>query len=230
MTLGAGKPSIQMFEVNSIDLTAAVGRWQYSSPSVISHHGKACCTTAREWLFATDLSRLNGQHTLTGPRWIRQRYNWGPLQWPITWCKVVEQKVLDCGALAAMSKDVFHARGVAGYSVQLVQEYTDNITYHWSNQWSEHPASTHWIHGALIYHEACAVETGVDEIRMWDPSAACWVHPKQNGGYGSVRALRIKGDGQISSRLLRWGTHRVRCDEWYIMPTKQKPAPNIHLV
>jgi hypothetical protein len=143
------------------------------------HHGKACCATAREWLFSTDHSQLNGEHKLMGPRWLRKKYKWGPSQWPMTWCHAVEQDGLDCGALAAITREIFTARSVVCYPVQLIQQYSEETTSHWSAKWTDHPASTHWIDGALIYHEACAVQTCPNEIRIWDPSAASWANPKQ---------------------------------------------------
>ena len=229
MTLVADKRLTPGFEEKSVDLNAAIGRWRYSSPSAIGHHGKSCCSTAREWMFATDHSLLNGQDNLMGPRWVLQRYDWGPSQWPMTWCFAVQQEVLDCGALAAISKEVFTARGVVSHSIQLIQEYTDNTTYHWAKAWTEHPASTHWIQGALIYHEACAVEIGSNEIRLWDPSAGCWINPKPSGGYGSIRAIRVRTNLAVFSRVLTWGTYRIPSDEWHIIPTK-KEAPQIHLI
>jgi hypothetical protein len=200
------------------DVDAALMRWRYSSPSAIFHHGKACCATAREWLFATDHSQLNGDHKLMGPRWLRRKYNWGPSQWPMSWCQAVEQDELDCGALAAVTREVFTARGVLCHSVQLVQQYSEETTNHWSTKWTKHPASTHWIQGALIYHEACAVQISANEIRIWDPSAACWVNPKQAGGYGSVLALRLTTDTDDAG-LFSWAHHEIPSGEWHVLRT-----------
>lgn len=230
MTLVADKPSMQMHDLNSVNFSAAIDRWQSAPSSAFTHHGRRCCSTAREWLFATDQSQLSGQHKLTGPRWLLQKYKWGPSQWPMTWCRAVEEKYLDCGALAFMSKTVFAARSVNSYSVQLIQQYTDLTTYQWSKKWTDHPASTHWIHGALIYHEVCAVEITTNEIKLWDSSAACWINARQKTGYGSVVGMRIRNDDPKCAKLLTWGEHLVTTDEWHILRFRKHLAPSIHLV
>src|SRR5829696_6133350 len=109
MTLVADNQSIKINLIN-VELNAALDRWRYSLSSAFLHHGKSCCTMAREWLFGTDHSQLNGQHRLMGPRWLRKRYEWGPSQWPMTWCQALEQESLDCGALAALTREIFVAR------------------------------------------------------------------------------------------------------------------------
>lgn len=221
MSLVVDNPSVRIENVTSSKLNAALMRWRYSSPSLIAHHGKACCATAREWLFATDHSQLNGEHKLMGPRWVRTRYKWGPSQWPMTWCHAVEQDSLDCGALAAISSEIFTARGVDSYPVQLIQQYSEDTTSHWSAKWTTHPASTHWIQDALIYHEACAVQIHANEIRIWDPSAACWVNPKQFGGYGSTLALRLStGSGGV--QRFSWAHHEIRSKEWHVLQSEIK--------
>ena len=229
MNLVVDNQPVQIENVINTDLNAALGRWRYSSPSLIAHHGKPCCATAREWLFSTDHSQLGGEHKLMGPRWLRKKYKWGPSQWPMTWCHAVEQDSLDCGALAAMSRDVFSARSVVCYSVQLIQQYSEETTSHWSAKWTDHPASTHWIHGALIYHEACAVEIRPKEIRIWDPSSASWANPKQYGGYGSILALRLATD-TVGVQTFSWGYHEIASGEWQILRTDYPHAKrNGHL-
>jgi hypothetical protein len=134
----------------------------------------------------------------------------------MTWCHAVEQEDLDCGAHAAISRDIFTARNVGCHSVQLVQQYSEDTTSHWSAKWTNHPASTHWISGSLIYHEACAVQMSSSEMRIWDPSAACWVNPKQSGGYGSILALRLKVDSDDVEGL-SWGHHYIPAGEWHVL-------------
>ena len=230
MTLVADKPSVQMHDVNSVNLSAAIDRWQYARSSIFTHHGRPCCSTAREWLFGTDQSELTGEHKLTGPRWLLQKFKWGPSQWPMTWCRAVEEEYLDCGALAVLAKTVFAARPVNAYSVQLIQQYTDLTTYQWLKKWTDHPASTHWIHGALVYHEACAVEIAPNEIKVWDSSAGCWMNSKQKRGYGSVVAIRVQNDNLNCGKLLTWGEHVITTDEWHLLRPPEHLAPSIHLV
>ena len=230
MTLVADKLSMQMDDLNSVDLMAAIDRWQYAPFSAFTHHGRRCCSSAREWLFATDQSQLNGHHRLTGPRWLLQKYKWGPSQWPMTWCRAMEEKDLDCGALAILSKTVFAGRSVNSYPVQLIQQYTDLTTSHWTKRWMDHPASTQWIYGALIYHEVCAVEITANEIKVWDSSAACWINAKQNAGYGAVVAMRIRNENARCAKVLTWGNHLIPTDQWHILQSSTHLAPSIHLV
>ncbi len=222
MTLVADNQLIKVESKHHSELRVAISRWTYSSPSTLLHHGKTCCSIAREWLFATDKSQLNGHDQLMGPRWLRRRYEWGPSQWPMTWCYAVEQKFLDCGALAALSREVFAARGVTCYAAQLIQRYTEQTTDHWFSEWTDHPASTHWIQGALIYHEACAVEIAPNEIRIWDPSAGWWANPKQNGGYSSILALRVVTSPGNQVTSLNWGEHEIGPDVWQTVQTRDR--------
>jgi hypothetical protein len=217
MSLVVDNQSVQIENITNIDLNAALMQWRYSLPSSIAHHGKACCAIAREWLFSTDHSQLNGEHKLMGPRWVRSKYKWGPSQWPITWCQAVQRDSLDCGALAAITREIFTVRGVDCYPVQLIQRYSEETTGHWSAKWTTDHASTHWIQGALIYHEACAVEVRANQIRIWDPSAACWVNPKQFAGYGSVLALRLTTG---TAETFSWGHHEITSQEWQILETE----------
>jgi len=66
------------------DCAGALEQWRHFPFSSITHHGRACCRVAREWVFATDFSQLNGESPLTGPRWIRQKWTWGPSSWPFS--------------------------------------------------------------------------------------------------------------------------------------------------
>jgi len=142
----------------------------------------------------------------------------------------VEEKYLDCGALAFLSKSVFAARSVNSYTVQLIQQYTELTTYQWSRKWTDHAASTHWIHGALIYHELCGVEITPNEIKVWDSSAACWINANQKTGYGAVLAICIRNHNPKSAERFTWGEHLVTTDQWHILRSRQHLAPTIHLV
>lgn len=224
MTLVVDKQSRQNDNINGDDLNAALNRWLYSSPSAMLHHGRSCCSIAREWLFSMDHSQLNGHHKLMGPRWLRKRYNWGPSKWPMTWCQAVEQKQLDCGALAALSREIFVARSVGCHAVQLIQQYTEETTGHWSTKWSHYGASTNWIQRTVIYHEACAVEIAINEIKIWDPSAASWVNPKQIGGYGSILALRLVTNSTQKAKPVTWRHHQIKSEEWQIIKTNYSAA------
>lgn len=221
MSLDAVKNTINNFDINNGTAAAATvsaaqvfDKWQDFPISKISHHGQMCCETAREWLSAMDFSQLNAGSSLTGPRWIRQKYNWGPTRWQIHWCEVVRQKALDCGAQAALAQEVFAARGVESYQCQLVQQYSKEATKQWSERWNDEETSVFWIDDDLIYHEGCAVAVGENnEIKLWDASAAWWINPRQFGGYGGIRAVRIFTTPNDATDF-KWGEHSIKANEW----------------
>ena len=190
-------------------------KWEQWQPSQISHHGKLCCEISREWITATDYSALSGGNLFTGPRWLREKFNWGASSFPIYWCEAVRKKTLDCGALAALAHEVFKARGVNSYRVQLVQRFSEVATSQWSCNWSENgDTELRWIDGDLIYHEGCAIETSDREIRVWDASAGWWIDAKPRGGYGALLAIRLSGETPAS---LNWSGQTIRPNKWIVM-------------
>jgi hypothetical protein len=214
MSLAEGKEMFELNETDFADTDAAVEKWQQCPASSLLHHGGRCCRVAREWVLSMDYSQLDGTNLLSGPRWLRQRYTWGPSVWPLFWCDAVERKTLDCGALAALANEVFAARGVRSYTAQLIQQYSDEATLHWRKQWAGGGASTHWIEGDLIYHEGNAVVVREGEIRVWDASAGWWVNPRQFGGYGGLLALRVCDPHGEAPAHFSWGAHRVAPNRW----------------
>jgi hypothetical protein len=214
MSLAEGKALIEVNESDFVDINGAVERWEQFPASVISDHGQACCRIAREWMLSMDYSLLNAGNLLTGPRWLRQQYKWGPSSWPIYWCEAVAEKTLDCGALAALAQKIFNARGVACYRAQLIQQYSEEAAHHWNRNWQGGDATVHWIKEDLIYHEACAVVVGADEIKIWDPTASWWVNPKQFGGYGGVLLLRVFATQTQPPAHFNWGAHRIVPNQW----------------
>ncbi|HEY0005174.1 MAG TPA: hypothetical protein VGB17_10235 [Pyrinomonadaceae bacterium] len=219
MSLAEGKAlSKELIEVNETDFvetSAAIEKWQHFPASVISHHGAACCRLAHEWMMAMDFSQLNAGHPLTGPRWLRQKFSWGPSRWPIYWCEAVQEKTLDCGALAALSQEVFRARGVKSFPAQFIEQFSEDAARQWYRKWEGDESSIHWIKEDLIYHEGCAVLVRDDEIRIWDSTASWWVNPKQFGGYGGLLVLRVFADEKESPASFSWGTHRIIPNRWH---------------
>jgi hypothetical protein len=187
-------------------------KWQDWPVSSIDHHGKICCEIAREWLTAIDLTQRGGAGELTGPRWIRSRYKWGPSSFPIHWCEAVEKKTLDCGALAALAAEVFAVRGVTVFRAQIVQRFSEVATMQWGCSWGEGPDCLPWTDGDLIYHEACAVCVDDTKMKLWDPSAGWWVDPNQGNGYGSLLALKLTGPA--AAQELEWGNLTLTTNEW----------------
>lgn len=188
-------------------------KWADWHPSQISHHGQMCCEIAREWITATDFSALGGGSVYAGPRWLRQKFNWGASAFPIYWCEAVRRKTLDCGALAALAHEVFTVRGVRSFRVQLVQRFSQVATNQWSCSWRDDgDAQLRWIDKDLIYHEGCAIAVGDQEIKVWDASAGWWVDPKAGDGYGSLLAIRVS---TISAQTqFVWGNRRIAVNHW----------------
>jgi hypothetical protein len=215
MSLAEGKVLIDLNESDLLDTEAAIEKWQHFPASSISHHGRRCCRLAREWVFSMDYSQLNGESLLAAPRWLRQKFDWGPSPWPLTWCEAVEQESLDCGALASLAHEIFTARGVKSFPTQFIQQYSEQAARHWHKQWNAEGTPANWIKEDLIYHEGCAVVVRDNEIRIWDPSASWWMNPKQLGGYGGILAIRIFDTMQNgSSSSFNWGKHRLTANQW----------------
>lgn len=209
-------------DVQETDIVAARAKWQDWPASTISHHGKACCDIAREWILATDYSQLSVDARLTGPRWLREKYRWGPSPWPIHWCEAVKRKTLDCGALAALSHEIFTARGIQSFPAQLIQRFSKEATQHWHETWNDESIIVRWIEGDLIYHEGCAVLGQGHEIKLWDASAGCWIHPKQLGGYGAFLGFRIFDPHSQGPNGLIWGKQPIRPNEWQSVASAQE--------
>jgi hypothetical protein len=200
--------------VNGAPQTAEVyAKWKHWQPSQISHHGKFCCEIAREWVTATDFSELSGNCLFTGPRWLREKFNWGASSFPIYWCEAVRKKKLDCGALAALAHEIFTVRGVQSRRVQLVQRFSQVATNQWSCSWNEDgDEELRWIDHDLIYHEGCAILTGeTNEIKVWDASAGWWVDSKASDGYGSLLAIRVSDE--LPTKF-RWGNRTIAANRW----------------
>jgi hypothetical protein len=215
MYLAAVEQRVDLLEKEG-DTALPSARWETFPYSCFSHHGDSCCEVAREWVTAMDFAQLNGGDLSSGPRWMRAKYEWGPSSWPMHWCEVVDRKVIDCGAHAAMAHEAFAARGVTAFRAQFVQRYSADATDQWRSKWGEDQVSDHWIDEDVIYHEGNALLVGEDEVKLWDASAGWWINPRQAGGYGSLVAVRIFAQGQWGGGDgFRWGEHRIKPNEWH---------------
>ncbi len=202
--------AVELAEVPEV--TSCSTKWRDWPASTISHHGGTCCEMAREWILATDHAQQGDAAALTGPRWLRQRYPWGPSPWPLHWCEAVERKRLDCGAHAAIAHELFTARGVKSRPAQFVLQFNKDSTRHWADKWKEEEIAAAWIDGDLIYHEGCAVALGGDEIKLWDASAGWWIDNRQQlGGYGSLISVRIFAQ---EGESFRWKGRRIAANAW----------------
>jgi hypothetical protein len=207
-------------QTGGVDIDAGIARWEHFPASTISHHGGACCDVAREWITGMDFSQLNAGHPLTGPRWLRKKFKWGPSKWPMHWCEAVQEETLDCGALGALSHELYLARGVRSFPAQFILEFNDVSTRHWTETWGAAGSCAPWISEGLIYHEGCAVAVSDSEIKLWDATATWWINPKQFGGYAGLLAVRVFDTGADTPITLTWGEHRIAANTWH----KVEPA------
>lgn len=195
------------------EIAAALAAWASAPLSLVGDHGDALCRRARTWFNALDKSLCAGATPFAGPRWIRERFRWGPSPWPLFWCEVPERKQLDCGALAAMSREVFLDRGVACAPVQLIQRFSLSDSLHWNRKWSDAGDRADWIRGSLVYHEGCAVSGRDDQVSVWDPTDNFWIDSDQRSGYGATLAIRlVRVPGFTPS--VSWGEHQLRMNAW----------------
>jgi hypothetical protein len=189
--------------------------WLEFPTSHLSHHGASCCERARRWVIAMDEGDRAPAEGARGPRWLLHRHRWGPSPWPLYWCEAVDRETLDCGALSAVARELFTARGLAVRPAQLVQRYTVADGAHWRERWARADATVHWIDGDLVYHEVCAVISADGAARIWDASTGWWVPHDQPAGYGSVVAARIgAGVGVEANGTVHWGRHMLPTGSW----------------
>ena len=194
---------------------ASFAQWEHFPVSELSHHGQACCETARHWFRGMDFAQLNSGGIRSGPRWIRKRYDWGPSQWPLHWCDALNAEVIDCGAHAALAQEAFEARGLASFRAQFVQAYDGRAIDQWRTRWDEAEVSDHWLGDRYIYHEGNALFVDQNEVKLWDGSSGTWLNPGQTRGYGSLLACRLMAPSSATNPCyVTWGRHRLYFNEW----------------
>ncbi len=203
------------------------GRWMEHPASHIVHHDDRCCEEARLWFLAFARSMEIGTSTqfeLRAPSWLNQLFSWGPSRWPIAWCKLVREKVLDCGVFAALAREVFAAQGHQVHPAQALLVYDEISTGHWRQLWKAGEKTDPkikriegdgdaeffpWVGNRLVYHELCVIETRDGKGRFYDSTWGNWYEPHARLGYGSLLALRTE-----CPRLLQWGEHTLSHGEW----------------
>jgi hypothetical protein len=185
-----------------------VGRQPVSEPF---DHGSACCATARGWLRAVHAAA--GPTTpLSGLGWIAEMYPWGPSMWPMSWCKLVEQEKLDCGAQTAVTREVLRSSGADVLGVQLLIRASSTDIGHWGATWREEGVTPTWLFEGLYYHEAAGVVDG--SLVVFDPTRNWKVTPDGGAEDGTVAAIRVSGAGPTR---VTWGRHELALDEWVLL-------------
>ncbi|MEM1515720.1 MAG: hypothetical protein QXH24_06740 [Candidatus Bathyarchaeia archaeon] len=199
-------------KANSTDIDVAIRKWSSTLPSRILTHENECCRIVKDWFISVDhsLFMINGS-PFSGPTWIGEKYMWGPSKRPIYWCDLIKLRSLDCGALAALAQELFKARGVSTFPVQLIQQYSEQSIRHWRKKWGDLRIKD-WIVGTLAYHEACAIVTKGNNIKIWDPTDNCWILPQQPKGYEAVVAIRIISQTILDE--LKWNSYTIKPNIW----------------
>ena len=197
-----------------------LSRWFEHPASEIIHHDDSCCEEARLWFLSyarsMEIGSLN-QFRLKTPSWLCQHYTWGPSRWPIFWCELVKQDMIDCGVFAALAREIFTAQGHKVYPAQALLSYTRNCTQHWRGQWNETWVEQSddvgeafpWVGNVLVYHELVVLEMDDGTAKFYDPTNAVWYDPHQRLGFASIIAVKSQ-----CPRVLSWGGKEIVCGEW----------------
>jgi hypothetical protein len=185
--------------------------WARASGSSLTHHG-ACCDRARAWLVAMgrshDYASTDGL-TFAAPRWLTQRWTWGPTRWPIAWCEAVNAAEIDCGVFAVFALEIFRAKGIVAYPGQVLRTYVEESTTHWRHKWAGLPGAFDWIGARVVFHEVCVVQVAAHEVRVYDPTDGIWLEPGVRGGHGGHVAIRAE-----LPVALDWGKHTLVNGQW----------------
>jgi hypothetical protein len=188
--------------------------WVEHPASSILHHDQRCCEEARLWFLAYARSMEAGPEAHGGiraPTWLSKHFSWGPSKWPIAWCQLVEEDVVDCGVFAALAREVFTAQGHQAHPAQALLSFNPTCTEHWRGLWKKKDdvKTFPWIGNRVVYHELCVLELPGGEGRIYDSTWGAWYEARQRVGFGAVLAIRTE-----CPRLLRWGGKILSCGEW----------------
>jgi hypothetical protein len=205
-------------------------KWMEHPSSMIVHHDKNCCDEARLWFLSYARSmeiKTLSQFELRAPVWLSQLYTWGPSEWPISWCELVKEKVLDCGVFAALAREVFRAQGHEAHPAQALLSYNPSCTGHWKEFWkgdgkkekkkdkdkkkkkNEEGETFPWIGTEVVYHEICVLEMPDGSAKVYDSTWGNWYEPHARAGFGALLAVRTE-----CPRVLSWGNKFFSCGEW----------------
>jgi hypothetical protein len=185
--------------------------WVRASVSVLGRHG-ACCDRARAWLAAMgrshDFAATDGL-AFAGPRWLTERYAWGPTRWPLAWCDAVRARTIDCGVFSVFALEIFRAKGIEAFPGQVLRICAAERTTHWRRKWSAIPEAFNWIGSRVVYHEVNVVRVTEADARVYDPTVGVWLDPAIKTGHGGHIAIRAELPVALS-----WGGHKLVNGQW----------------
>ena len=196
-------------------------KWLEHPTSSILHHDQICCDKARLWFLSMARSMegsTSTQFNLRAPIWLTEQFEWGPSIWPISWCELVKEDVIDCGVFAALAREIFQAQGHNVYPAQALLSYDEHCTSHWKDLWKnrmpkkegQRPGEIfNWVGNKVVYHEVCVVEMPGYRAQIYDATFGSWYEPVSRTGFGALLAVRVE-----CPRLLFWGNKTLSCGEW----------------
>ena len=185
-----------------------------ASHSELVDHGR-CCELARHWLIDMHRSHSfnrSGRLGLRAPLWLRHKFKWGPVQWPLSWCEAVRKKEIDCGVYAAFAREIFKDGDHDVYPAQIILAQPQSYIDHWNVKWANISKSMEWIGQDRVYHEVCAVvRKGDDKVRIFDPTEGVWVEPSMTGGINGIIGVNV-----LSNTTLLWGEMTEGQGRWVL--------------
>ena len=160
--------------------------------SVIDCHNLSCCHSILAWFRGIDTAESYRDGRWHPPMWLREHFEWGPMQRPVHWCALPSFSKLDCGALAALVVQIYRSRGQVAYPVQLALRYPRHALAQWSCMWEREGLSAGWVGAKSCYHEACGILEG-GNLRVWDPTENRWLSPPTSAAelYGAIEAMKL---------------------------------------
>ncbi len=201
-----------------MNLAMAVSRTSFkhvgTPHSVLVDHGE-CCELAKHWLLnmhrSLSFSKSEGQ-SLHAPNWLRAKYQWGPVQWPLSWCEAVQKKAIDCGVFAAFAREILVSQSLTVYPAQVLLAQPRTYIDQWNLKWSHIFQQVEWIGENSVYHEVCAVQKkGEASVRIYDPTEGVWIDSNMTKGINGVRGVAV-----ISPMSLDWGCYQVGQGKWVL--------------
>lgn len=146
------------------------------------------------------------------PRWLTDRFSWGPVDHPISWCELRDDIAIDCGTHAAIARNLLEVSGEKTVAVQLIEQYTPNTIDQWREEWgSDHDS---WLGGSQAYHEVIGVVDN-ETLIIYDPLDGQERRPVFNG-YGSISSIRVIDlyNHDVNSSL-NWSGYTVPVGSWW---------------
>jgi hypothetical protein len=185
-------------------------------PAELADHRRGCCALARTWLECLDSSFHRGRSASAPPAWIPQRWTWGTTPHPLHWCEIPRAGSLDCGASAALGRELWSRRCPGVRAVQLVEHHATPTSAR-NRDGLPQPSAA----GDLAYHEAVGREQD-GCLEIWDSTDSAWLPASRRGASTRTLSLRVCGRG---STILRWSGHPLDPGAWTVLDALPQAPP-----